>query len=357
MMSRHLSLLIIVACSLLKQLPAWADTVPEIVNRAKPAVVEIIAFDSDGSVMKTGTGFFIGSDGVLLTNFHVVSGAESVVARTPSGAVYFLERVMIHPPDVDAVMLKFQATDVAYLKIGSTKDLVEGQKVLVIGNPEDLQGTVSDGIISAFRNDREYIQISAPISPGSSGSPVLTEDGKVIGVATLSRREGQNLNFAISVDRIGQAIAAAESSTPQPRQTSTPVAKTSADDFVKLVARALETHNWEALAPYLVEGSVNYFGRRKTTIAWIRQDMENDKINYPRSEWTLYPETFTHEVSNEYSPQWSGPMIYDSVNVYSVVTERNGRVHRAMTRQTVGYTENKGVRSIYALVMKVLPSK
>jgi hypothetical protein len=70
------------------------------------------------------------------------------------------------------------------------------------GNPEGLQGTVSDGIISAFRGDRSYIQITAPISPGSSGSPVLDESGQVIGMATLVYREGQNLNFAISSETI-----------------------------------------------------------------------------------------------------------------------------------------------------------
>ena len=132
--------------------------------RLKPAVVQIVGFGPDGSIVKTGTGFFIGSDGVLLTNFHVVSDTQSVVACTNTGAVYFLERVILHPPDVDAVMLKFAATDVPFLKLSSAAELVEGQKVLVIGNPEGLQGTVSDGIVSAFGENRAYIQITAPIA-------------------------------------------------------------------------------------------------------------------------------------------------------------------------------------------------
>jgi serine protease Do len=68
----------------------------------------------------------------------------------------------------------------------------------VIGNPEGLEGTVSDGIISAFRDNRSMIQITAPISPGSSGSPVLDEAGNVVGIVTQVFKEGQNLNFAIS---------------------------------------------------------------------------------------------------------------------------------------------------------------
>jgi len=79
---------------------------------------------------------------------------------------------------------------------------MEGQRVFVIGNPIGLQGTVSDGLIAAFRENRSMIQITAPISPGSSGSPVLDENGLVIGVATLQRVEGQNLNFAIAVESV-----------------------------------------------------------------------------------------------------------------------------------------------------------
>ena len=147
-----------------------------------------------------------------------------------------------------------------------------------------------------------------------------------------------------------------------PKFTPTPVppAATSETanpwDFIVSVDKALSGHNWRALAPYLVDGHVNYFGHRLATIQYIARDLESDAVNYPSSRMEYYPDTFTHEVSNEYSPHWTGPMLYDSINVYSVVTERNGRVHRALTRLTVGYTVNNGVPGIYALVMKVLPA-
>jgi serine protease Do len=76
----------------------------------------------------------------------------------------------------------------------------------VIGNPEGFEGTVSDGIISAFRENRSMIQITAPVSHGSSGSPVLDESGQVLGIATIVFREGQNLNFAISGEAIRVAV-------------------------------------------------------------------------------------------------------------------------------------------------------
>ena len=89
---------------------------------------------------------------------------------------------------------------------GDSSAAREGQRVLVIGNPEGLYGTVSDGIISAFRDDGNIIQITAPISPGSSGSPVLNEKGEVIGIATYYGKEGQNLNFAVSSNALEDLI-------------------------------------------------------------------------------------------------------------------------------------------------------
>jgi hypothetical protein len=97
-------------------------------------------------------------------------------------------------------------------------------------------------------------------------------------------------------------------------------------------------------------GQGEILDRRVRRQAWVNF-YEN-----PTSQTKYYPDTFTHEISNEYSPHWNGPMIYDSINVYSVITETNGRIHRAMTRLTVGYTVNNGVLGIYALVMKVLPT-
>lgn len=186
-----------------------AGDIPSIVEKTKPAVVEIVTFDQQNKPLKTGTGFFVSSDGALLTNFHVISGASSIVAKTPTGAAYFLKNVVATSESDDVAKLQFLATDVSYLTLGSSLKTVEGQHILVIGNPEGLEGTVSDGIISAFRSNRSLIQITAPISPGSSGSPVLDETGQVIGMATLVSKEGQNLNFAISAEAINKAIQSA----------------------------------------------------------------------------------------------------------------------------------------------------
>jgi Tfp pilus assembly protein PilF len=212
-----------------------AADIPTLVRKTKPAVVEIMTFDSQNKPLKTGTGFFVSSDGALLTNFHVISGASSIMAKTPTGAVYFLKGILAASESDDVAKLQFLATDVPYLTLGSSLNAVEGQPVLVIGNPEGLEGTVSDGIISAFRSGRSMIQITAPISPGSSGSPVLDESGNVIGMATLVLRDGQNLNFAISAETIKDAIQSggkASVAVATPSATESPSTKSKYADIM-----------------------------------------------------------------------------------------------------------------------------
>lgn len=222
--------------------PAFADSIPQLVAKTKPATIQIMAFDENWSPVKTGTGFFISPDGLAVTNYHVIQGASHLSGRTNEGAVFQFERVVAHPPGVDLAILQFAADGVACLKLGHSTDAVEGQTVLVIGSPEGLQGTVTEGIISAFRENRSMIQISAPISPGSSGSPVMDELGEVIGVATLVTREGQNLGFAIAVEEVERALTAPrvpiESPSVPPPPSST---ESSPDERADHLLRAVAT--------------------------------------------------------------------------------------------------------------------
>jgi Flp pilus assembly protein TadD len=225
--------------------------IPAIVQKAKPAVVEILTFDQQNKLLKTGTGFFISAEGLLLTNHHVISGGSSFMAKTPTGAVYFLKSVVFASESYDVAELQFFATDVSHLTLGSSLSAVEGQRVLVIGNPEGLEGTVSDGIISAFRAGRTMIQITAPVSPGSSGSPVLDESGNVIGIATQVSKQGQNLNFAISAETIRDAIAKSTviSPSPPPVAVETPTPSTagrSAEDYFNRAFQEVNNGNHQS---------------------------------------------------------------------------------------------------------------
>jgi S1-C subfamily serine protease len=104
---------------------ARADTIPEIVAKTKQAVVEILTYDEQNRLLKTGTGFFISPDGALLTNYHVISGGSSIVAKTPTGAVYFLRNIVTESEADDIAELQFLAEDVPYLTLGSSSRAVE----------------------------------------------------------------------------------------------------------------------------------------------------------------------------------------------------------------------------------------
>jgi hypothetical protein len=141
----------------------------------------------------------------------VIAGAlrrSDIMATANDDTHYLLQRIAYVDPDADIVILKFDCTDVVSLQPELHDDVAEGQTVLVIGNPEGLQGTVSNGLVAAIRTEENLIQITAPISPGSSGSPVLNEDGRVVGVAVGIFKKGQNLNFAIPVKEVRKGMLA-----------------------------------------------------------------------------------------------------------------------------------------------------
>ena len=192
--------------------------IPEIVANAKPAVVQIVAVDSNQNPLKRGSGFFITSDGILVTNAHVIAGAADLFAQTNTGAIYLLRSVLFRSDDLDLALLKFAGIGVPYLKLGSSVHAAEGQRVIVIGRPEGLEETVSDGIISAFGNNRSSIQIMGTIPPGSSGGPILDESGQVIGLAASIGNEGQKLNFGIAVETVKMACVS-EADQPASNQS------------------------------------------------------------------------------------------------------------------------------------------
>ena len=216
---------LIIALLLLSNLFLQADAIPDIVNRTKAVIVEIVAMHEQGAPTELGTGFFVSPDGLVVTNFHVIRGEASLAAVNNNGLLFLFEKIVAEPTGVDLAILKFRANDVPFLRLGNSMDKVEGEKVIVIGNPSGFLGTVSEGVISGFRENRYLIQITAPISHGSSGSPVMDENGQVIGVATWLSEPGQNLNFAIAIEKVSAALGWSTknaSTSPSPSQSAAP---------------------------------------------------------------------------------------------------------------------------------------
>ncbi|HUG40101.1 MAG TPA: trypsin-like peptidase domain-containing protein [Longimicrobiales bacterium] len=170
----------------------------EIAARTGPAVVSIRAM-VDGREVSSGSGFVLRGDGVIVTNFHVVEDATSLEVELATGEVFTNVYVLGTDDRRDIAVLKLPTTRLPALEPGDANALAVGDPVYVMGNPLGLDRTFSNGMVSARRvmDGVAYLQISAPISPGSSGGPVLDEDGRVIGVATATLSEGQNLNLAV----------------------------------------------------------------------------------------------------------------------------------------------------------------
>jgi S1-C subfamily serine protease len=176
------------------------------------AVLMIIATNSKGSPLSQGSGFILTPDGLAGSNYHVLRGATEAFAECCDGRKF--EIVSIEGADLDKDLVVFQLYEMG--KIEKPKNLPHvtlaplpnglkvGQRVIAVGSPQGLENTVSDGILSAVRESDSvrYLQITAPISPGSSGGPVLDSDGRMIGVATFQLTKGQNLNFAVAADYI-----------------------------------------------------------------------------------------------------------------------------------------------------------
>ena len=177
--------------------------IPRIVASSRGTVVLLKTFDRQGRVLGLGSGFRI-AGGRFVTNAHVVAGANRVEIFDDTGALLGIARSAdMLSTTVDLAILSSVGPRAPYLTLASVAPAV-GEQVIVIGAPEGLTNTVSSGIVSARRKigSRQLLQISAPISPGSSGGPVLNARGEVIGVSESILREGQNLNFAVPVSDV-----------------------------------------------------------------------------------------------------------------------------------------------------------
>ena len=179
-----------------------------LVNKIRPAVVTVVVYDEAQKVANIGSGFFIDKYGHLITNYHVLDGRYKADVRTVDGSTYPIKLVVADNRDTDLVKV---LVDIPRHKIKwvNTADRLPSiaEQIVVVGSPMGLEQPVSEGIVSSIReipSVGEFFQMSAPISPGSSGSPVINLKGNVVGVATFQMIKGQNLNFAVSTKSVNK---------------------------------------------------------------------------------------------------------------------------------------------------------
>jgi hypothetical protein len=195
---------------------AAAPSPREIAADITPAVLSIASYDQWGEMVSTGTGFFLDHAGTFATNHHVLEGAATLSVELASGARYDQVLAVVTDPERDIAILRIDMEGSPAVRLGADEALQVGDTVYVMGNPLGLDRTFSNGLVSARRHieDSDVIQITAPISPGSSGGPVMNDRGQVVGIATWYVESGQNLNMAVPISYVRPLLEAEHTPAP-----------------------------------------------------------------------------------------------------------------------------------------------
>jgi len=207
------------------------DLVP-LVKAVRPAVAFVLAEDAAGAPFESGTAFAAGPPGIFLTALHVVQDADQISVQTPGGEPLGADVVAVDTHHDVAVLSvpSMPASAPAPLPLGDSASVKPGEGVVVIGyplvSPKHPSVTVTHGIVSALRADEGYVQIDATLNPGVSGGPVLTLDGRVIGIADAALQGAQQINFAVAIDFARPLVQAVPSAPLSRAAMSLPLTST-----------------------------------------------------------------------------------------------------------------------------------
>jgi serine protease Do len=180
-------------------------SLPDIVKKTEQATFVIYMYDEYGSPNGSGSGFFIKEEGVGMTNYHVLDKSVKATIKTSDEAEYEIDSVLYASSQKDLLIFAIkneQQKQFSTLKLAKRNPL-KGTKVFNISSPRGYESSVSDGIVSSYRQNNtmgEIVQITAPVSPGSSGSPIMDESGKVFAVTSFKRSDSENLNFGVVIN-------------------------------------------------------------------------------------------------------------------------------------------------------------
>jgi hypothetical protein len=276
---KYIAVFLLLATAVVAQNPPSTNKrshldIPTIAQEANGKVVLIVMSDKDGHPIAQGSGFLISKDGHVVTNYHVIKNGPSAVIKFPNGAFFAVEGVLASDKDRDIAVIKVEGNDFRMLTLGDSARLRVGEEVVAIGNPLSLESTVSNGIVSGFRTVEEkggkFLQITAPISPGSSGGPLFNMAGQVVGITTSYLRNGENLNFAIPINAVKPMLLGEFSKVRSLPDEADPV--TAEPTTGGSLASLSETETWL--------NQILSFSNADRSQAWMVEDDHYDMAEY-----------------------------------------------------------------------------
>ncbi len=239
-----------------------ALTPSDIMRKVGPAVVWIKSSRNGIDFTSQGSGCNIDSRGMIITNHHVVQGARAITVQFPSGEQYRAVAMLHEDEEKDIAIFRINGFGLPVAELGSSSNIEVGAPVVAIGTPRGLENTISTGILSGRRvfNGTSLLQITAPISEGSSGGPLFDDSGCIVGITTALIEQSQNLNFCVPINYARAALPylterplAASAPLPEPSGSRTassrrknsmgdddPDAATVSDEFVQQPGETIE---------------------------------------------------------------------------------------------------------------------
>ena len=191
--------------SALQQAKQEAEDFENLVKLIKPSVVVVESVDRIGREGGRGTGFVVSANGIIATNFHVIGEHRDFKIRFANGKSFSPKEILAIDRENDLALIKIEASGLPTLQLGDSDQITPGQSVFSIGNPLGYSHSVTRGVISAIRelkigDGRPLVQVAIPIEPGSSGSPTLDLDGKVVSI--LAIKSGGAMGFGVPVNQL-----------------------------------------------------------------------------------------------------------------------------------------------------------
>jgi len=193
---------------------------PDLVAQTDRSVVRINVESPQGQSL--GSGFVVSDTGIVVTNYHVIEGGQTVKAQFEDNRECDVTGFLLFDEERDIAIIQLDQSGAPFVPISLADDLPrKGEEVAAFGAPLGLSFTASKGTISNVRDGRElhmkgmYLQTDTPISPGNSGGPLVSMMGDVVGMNSFQMAIGQNLNFAVSVNDIREVLEQSKGKSPQ----------------------------------------------------------------------------------------------------------------------------------------------